>query len=146
MMVYTGKIDDENEYTDIYPNILIVEVTIDGPTEGKVDEPIQFNGDAAGGSEPYEWEWHFDDDLEIDSTEQNPTFTFDEPGEYDIELYVTDFEENIGFNVSTITITSDSTNGNNNSGDEESPLILFVGLIVIIVIIGVAVVVFVIRK
>ncbi len=144
IMVYTGKIGDENEYTDIYPNILIVDVTIDGPTEGKVDEAIQFYGEAVGGTEPYDWEWHFDDDLEIDSTEQNPKFTFEEPGEYEVELYVTDNDENIGFNITTITITSDSTNGNNDS--DGSPILLFVALIVIIVIAGVAILVYVIRR
>jgi hypothetical protein len=147
IMVYTGMMGEENEYTDIYPNIITFEVTIECPTEGKVGESIQFNGDAVGGVEPYEWEWFFDDDLDSDSTSQNPSFTFEEPGEYEVELYVTDSGENIGFNVTTINITSDSSNGNGSSGDDEgSPLIIFVGLIVIIVIAGIAILVFVIRR
>ncbi|KYK32235.1 MAG: hypothetical protein AYK22_01760 [Thermoplasmatales archaeon SG8-52-3] len=147
MAIYTAKVNEQMEdpYYDIYPNILTIQVTIDGPSEGKVDEAIQFFGEANGGKEPYEWEWHFDEDLEIDSSEQNPEFTFDAPGEYEVQLFVTDNEGNIGFNTSTIKINGGSTNGDGNSG-EESPLLLFVGLIVIIVIVGIAVVVYVVRR
>jgi len=145
LMVYTGMMGEDNEYTDVYPNIITFEVIIDGPAKGKVGENIEFSGSVTGGIGPYEWEWYIDDDLDSDSSEQNPTFVFDEEGEYEIECYVTDSQENVGFNVTSITITSGSTNGGN--GDNgESPLILFVGLIVIIVIAGIAVLVFVIRR
>ncbi|MCD4819671.1 MAG: FG-GAP-like repeat-containing protein, partial [Candidatus Cloacimonetes bacterium] len=32
------------------------------------------------------WSWDFDNDGEIDSNEQNPTFTYDEPGTYSVSL------------------------------------------------------------
>jgi hypothetical protein len=146
IMVYTGMMGEENEYTDIYPNIITFEVTIEGPTEGKVGDTIQFNGNVDGGIGPYEWEWYFDDDLDSDSTEQNPSFKFEEEGEYEVELYVTDSSDNIGFNVTTVTITSGSSNGNNSDNGDGSPLVLFIVLIVIIVIAGIAVVVYVVRK
>jgi PKD repeat protein len=145
IMVYTGMTGLDDEYVDIYPNIISFEAIIEGPTEGKVGESIQFSGSTTGGIGPYEWEWYIDEDLDTDSTEQNPTFEFDEEGEYEIELFVTDSQENVGFNVTSITITSGSTNGNNED-DGESPILLFVGLIVIIVIAGIAVLVFVIRR
>ena len=145
IMVYTGMMGEENEYTDVYPNIITFDVIIEGPTQGKVGESIQFSGSTTGGIGPYEWEWYIDDDLDSDSSEQNPSFEFDEEGEYEIECYVTDSQDNVGFNVTTITISSGSTNGNNGD-DGEAPILLFVGLIVIIVIAGIAILVFVIRR
>jgi PKD repeat protein len=43
------------------------------------------------------WEWDFDNDGNIDSNEQNPTFTFNESGSYDVKLTVSD-----GTNTSSI--------------------------------------------
>ena len=149
IIVNTAKVDleTENEYIDSYPNILTLNVSINGPSTGKVGESIQFYSEVTGGTEPFDWEWYINDNVDVpDSTQQNPKFTFDEPGEYDILVQVTDYYENIGFNVTTITITSGSSNGNNSGNNDNSPIILFVALIIIIVIIGIAVLVFVIKR
>ena len=121
IMVNAARVDleTENEYIDSYPNILTLNVSIDGPSKGKVGESLKLESDVTGGSEPYDWEWYIDDNIDIpDSTEQNPTFKFDEEGDYEILVQVTDNFGNIGFNVTTITITAAGDNGNNTPGFE----------------------------
>ena len=118
IMVNAARVDleTENEYIDSYPNILTLNVSIDGPSKGKVGESLKLESDVTGGSEPYDWEWYIDDNIDFpDSTEQNPKFTFDEEGEHEILVQVTDNFENIGFNVTTITITATGNTGDNNS-------------------------------
>ncbi len=48
------------------------------------------------------WWWDFDGDGEIDSTEQSPSFTFEEPGEYTVTLAV---EGPGGFDKASLVIT-----------------------------------------
>ncbi len=64
----------------------------DGPYEGLIDAPVQLTGSAAGGYTPYTWQWNFGDSNT--STEQNPTHTYTQPGNYTVTLTVTDNEGN----------------------------------------------------
>ena len=85
-----------------------------------------------------------DGDFITDSTDRNPTWTYDSKGEYDVTLTVSDSLGDQGFDFTSVEITS-SINGDDGSSDG-TPLILFVALIVVIVIAGIAVLVFVIRR
>jgi len=58
-----------------------------GGYHGFVDEPIQLYGDAYGGSDEYNWFWDFGDNT-MDSTEQNPTHVYTQPGTYIATLTV----------------------------------------------------------
>lgn len=129
-----------DEFYDVEEEI---DVDAGGDYEGEPGESIQFNGYAQGGTEPYEWSWDFDEDFITDSTEKNPTWTFDEPGEYNITLTVSDSIGYQGVDFTSVVI-SGSSNGNGDS--DGSPLLLFVALIVVIVIAGVAVLVYVLRR
>ena len=121
----------------------MLDVDAGGPYEGSVGETIEFSGSVNDGTGPFEWEWYLDGDMEIDSTERNPTWTYEEEGEYEVILIVTDSLGGIGSDDTTVEITG-SGNGDNDS--DGTPLILFVGLIVVIVIVGIAVLVFIIRR
>jgi hypothetical protein len=149
MIIFTTDFSSMTEFfLDEFSSEPIDTLDVDagGPYEGKTGESIKFSGSVDSGTGPYEWEWDFDGDFIPDSTEQNPTWTYDTEDEYDVTLTVIDSFGETGYDFTTVTIIA-SENGNNNSGnDEGSPLILFVGLIVIIVIAGVAVLVFVIRR
>ncbi len=57
------------------------------PTEGTVPLSVSFE-DYSQGS-PTAWEWDFDGDEIVDSTEQNPTHTYTQTGNYDVTLKVT---------------------------------------------------------
>jgi hypothetical protein len=129
-----------DEFYDVEEEI---DVDAGGDYEGKPGESIQFNGYAQGGTEPYEWSWDFDEDFLPDSNKQNPTWTFNKPGEYNITLTVSD---SIGYQgvAFTSVVISGASNGNGDS--EDSPLLLFVALIIVIVIAGVAVLVYVLRR
>jgi hypothetical protein len=59
-----------------------------GPYYGLVNEPVEFQGDAAGENPPFIYHWDFGDDST--STEQNPSHTYTNPGEYIVRLTVTD--------------------------------------------------------
>jgi PKD repeat protein len=59
-----------------------------GEYEGAVGEPIQFYGFAEGGFYPYTYFWDFGDGNT--STEQNPTHTYTQEGQYEALLTVTD--------------------------------------------------------
>ena len=69
------------------------------PAEGYVPHEVVFTDTSVVGSHPItNWEWDFENDGNIDSYEQNPTFTYTEPGEYTAKLTV--FDEN-GLNSSS---------------------------------------------
>ncbi len=148
IIVSFSKSDSEGTYlySDLYPNeeIEFLDVDAGGDMTGKINEPIQFKGTASGGTPPYSWEWYFDGDEIVDSTDQNPKYTFEEAGTYNVELNVYDSEDGVGIDYVTVTITD--SNGGTSSGDTGSGLIIFIVLIVIIVVVGVAVVIYVIKK
>jgi len=54
------------------------------PSNPVAGQPVQFTDRSQGG--PDTWEWDFDDGG--NSTQRNPTYTFDEEGSYDVELQV----------------------------------------------------------
>ncbi len=61
---------------------------------------------------PAAWEWDFDNDGDIDSTEQNPAHTFDAAGMYDVKLTVSnaagrDYEAK----ADSVTVTAPASSG-----------------------------------
>lgn len=53
----------------------------------ELGEPVYLLDTSKG--KPTQWEWDFDDDGTVDSTEQNPEFTFATKGSYSVRLTVT---------------------------------------------------------
>ena len=51
---------------------------------------IHFTDLTSGGTTPYTYEWDFDNDSSIDSTDPNPTFSYELAGTYTVVLTVTD--------------------------------------------------------
>jgi PKD repeat protein len=64
------------------------EVDADGPYYGLINEPLQFNGTASGGYQPYYWHWDFGDGYNSDK--QNPIHTYISADNYTVILTVTD--------------------------------------------------------
>ena len=62
------------------------------PTSGEVPLTVNFTGNASGGTQPYSYSWDFGDSTS--SSEQIPTHTYSEAGDYTIILTVTDSESN----------------------------------------------------
>lgn len=58
------------------------------PTAGEAPLLVQFTDESTGS--PTSWEWDFQDDGIVDSTDQNPSFTYTSPGTYAVELTVRD--------------------------------------------------------
>jgi len=147
---YKESGDNYEDLSDTAPDLITLEVTADGPSEGKIGESIAFYGEAPGGTpEPeYAWLWDFDDGTT--STDQNPIHSYEETGTYEVTLSVTDANYNEGSSSLTITISNaEPSNGGDNGGEQESSnsgLILFVVIIAIIAIAGIAVVVYIIRR
>jgi PKD repeat protein len=139
-------IDDLTD--DIAPDVVTLEVTADGPSEGKIGESIAFSGEATGGESPYTWSWYFDDGETADT--QNANHIFDAAGTYEVILGVADAYDNYNSSSLTITISdAEPSNGGDNDGEQESSnsgLILFVVIIAIIAIAGIAIVIYIIRR
>jgi PKD repeat protein len=51
---------------------------------------VQFNADPTGGAGPYAYEWDFNEDFVVDSTEKNPLHTYSSTGSYNARVKVTD--------------------------------------------------------
>jgi len=56
--------------------------------EGEAPLTVQFEADVEGGTPPLKYKWTFGDGGE--STEPNPSHTYDKPGEYRADLVVND--------------------------------------------------------
>ncbi|RKY13558.1 MAG: hypothetical protein DRP63_09460 [Planctomycetota bacterium] len=58
------------------------------PTQGTAPLTVNFTDKSTGS--PTSWEWDFDNDGTVDSTQQNPTHTYNDPGWYTVKLTVSD--------------------------------------------------------
>ena len=58
------------------------------PTYGKAPLTVNFTDKSTGN--PISWEWDFDNDGIVDSVDQNPTYTYYNPGWYTVKLTVSD--------------------------------------------------------
>ena len=58
------------------------------PTYGTAPLTVTFTDKSTGS--PTSWEWDFDNDGTVDSTDQNPTHTYNAPGWYTVKLTVSD--------------------------------------------------------
>ena len=76
------------------------------PLAGVAPLAVQFLAVAANGKEPLTYTWDYTADGTIDSTEQNPATTFEQPGEYNVTLTVTDAAGNSVQKVVPITVTA----------------------------------------
>ena len=74
----------------------------DGPYEAFEEEPIQFQGSAEGGVPPYSFHWDFGNGDTSD--EEDPVYAYDEPGEYQVILTVTDSAKDTAMDETTATI------------------------------------------
>jgi PKD repeat protein len=84
-----------------------------GPYTGTVGIPIEFEGGAYGGKEPYSWYWDFGDGIGT-STEQNPSYAYTEEGEYIATLTVTDDNGDTDDDTADVTVYSDNLNADAN--------------------------------
>lgn len=76
------------------------------PLAGVAPLAVQFLAVAANGKEPVTYAWDYTADGTIDSTQQNPATTFDNPGEYNVTLTVTDAAGATAQKVMPITVTA----------------------------------------
>ncbi len=119
-----------------------------GPYEGEAGEPIQFEGQAEYLPpqlvEEFEFSWDFGDGTT--SSQQNPTHSYDEAGNYTATLTVTDEAESVDTDTVKVTITDSSSGNGQSNGESNTGLLLFIAIIAIIVIIGIVVLVLIIRR
>jgi len=75
-----------------------------GPYTGKINQAIQFNGFASGGTEPYTFAWTFGDGGT--GTGQNPTHAYTAAGTYNVTLTVTDANAQTATDTAVATVTA----------------------------------------
>ena len=129
---------------DYVPDETSLLVIIHGPSDGEVEEDIDFTSTISGGSTPYTYAWDFGDG-EASDDENDTTHTYDTAGTYTVILTVTDDYNNQDSDSFTITISDNEAN-NGGGTEENSAILLFAAVIAIIVIIGVIVIVLIIRR
>ncbi|GEM_PF-4296356 len=59
----------------------------------------------SGGSYSYSWDFNSADGIQVDSTQQNPSYTYTSAGTYVVTLTVNDTKDNKGSNTVTVTVT-----------------------------------------
>jgi hypothetical protein len=87
--------DDEDEF----------EADAKGDYEARIGEIIEFEGNAKGGVEPYNWSWDFGDGT--NSWEEEPEHVYNETGIYIVTLTVRDMNGKIASDTTTATIEED---------------------------------------
>ncbi len=101
------------------PTPLSVDFSAD-VTAGESPLTVNFTPSVSGGTEPYGYAWDFDNDDNVDSTDENPSYTYSTAGTYSVKLTVTDgalatdIEEKVDY-ITSVEPTSDDelmTNGN----------------------------------
>ncbi len=80
-------VEVKNDYIEVLDTYLNADFNTD-KTFGKPPLTVQFTDKSAG--PPTSWQWDFDNDGNIDSTEQNPQYTYDSEGIYSVKLTVSD--------------------------------------------------------
>ena len=73
-------------------------------TEGVAPTTFEFEADIAGGTEPYTIRWDLDDDGIVESDEETVVATFSEAGTYNVNLDVTDSEDQTASDSVEITV------------------------------------------
>jgi hypothetical protein len=79
---------NENTVYDFVLSCVSFKSNANGPYFGWADQQVRFHGSAYCGSEPYTWHWDFGDGVTSDL--QNPINIYEQPGNYTVELEVTD--------------------------------------------------------
>jgi uncharacterized protein (TIGR02145 family) len=83
--------DASDEYFELVESIIPLDAEFSADvTEGVAPLTVQFT-DASEGN-PSSWEWDFQNDGTVDSYDQNPAFTYTDPGIYSVSLTVYDGE------------------------------------------------------
>ena len=64
-------------------------------TSGTTPLIVNFTSNSSGYYQPISYEWDFDNDGTIDSTVQNPSYTYNDSGIFTVKLKITDFDGSI---------------------------------------------------
>jgi len=91
--------------TTVIVKSLMTATVIANPLSGSSPLQVQFTV-AAAGKAPLKYSWDFNSDDSIDSTKQNPGFTYEEVGEYNATFVVTDATGNSLTKVIPITVSN----------------------------------------
>lgn len=85
-----------------------------GPYTGIKGTAIAFDGSGSYDSDGsiISYYWDFDGDGITDSSEENPTWTYENTGTYTVTLTVTDNENAVGTDEATVTVTDPASGGN----------------------------------
>ena len=96
MFVTQNKIVQEIENIKANQILKVTELDFTGSTSaGRLPLQIHFTNNKSGRYKPISYEWDFDNDGIIDSTDINPSYTYKKPGTYTVKLIIQDFDGRI---------------------------------------------------
>lgn len=112
------------EGTILYSSVLIADFTA-LEMSGNVPFTVHFIDQSSGA--PVSWQWDFNNDGVIDSTDQHPSWTYQKPGRYSVSLTVndgtdedTELRENYIFAYGLVAYYPFSGNAEDESGNENN--------------------------
>jgi len=79
------KVSEKIEVLEVEDSTKLIVANIEGPNTVNVNEMVSFTVE---GNDIYAYEWLFGESGDIDSREPNPNYTYREPGQYTVTLYV----------------------------------------------------------
>jgi hypothetical protein len=132
----TEKVGENNSYYDEAPDntgeLGFLDISAGGIYEINASERVNFKGTLTEGNPgDYTWYWVLDDSLQTFES-QNPSNTFNIPGEYTGMLYVYDDEGNYGSDSFIVTVLG--SGGGNGGGNNNQPGFELIALIAAIAI------------
>lgn len=93
-----------------------------GPYYGDIGEEITITGSATGGSPPYSYAWDMDDDGQYDDASgETVVWSWDEDGDYVINLQVTDDEGEKAYDYAYVHIEPPANNPPDKAGKPSGP-------------------------
>ncbi|MGF7117584.1 chitobiase/beta-hexosaminidase C-terminal domain-containing protein [Methanobacterium oryzae] len=84
---WTNRVTDSGYYVNGQASAPTADFTAN-PVKGVAPLTVQFT-DSSAGNQPFTYAWDFDNDGNVDSTEENPTYTYNTPGTYTVKLTIT---------------------------------------------------------
>ncbi len=103
-------VDAEGTQADYFLTINVSnELTVEieaNPASGEAPLEVSFTATAAGGFEPYTYEWDFQGDGRVDDTRRAPDFTYTAEGRYNCAVRATDSRGATAMDVITVMVDS----------------------------------------
>ncbi|WP_162991657.1 PKD domain-containing protein [Halostella salina] len=125
-----GSTDEDTMTVEVY-DVIAPAAEAGSDIDAGIGETVTFDGSASTDNDEIQtYEWDFDDDGTYEETGETPSHTFEDPGEYDVTLRVTDAAGNRDTDtvtVSVVDVTSPAAEAGSDTETDEGESTQFDG-------------------